>query len=391
MPASSDARLTVTADFHDPRHEGRARSCRNRPVPRLGRLFERTGDTDVTIALSIHASSTQFFMSTTQVMPRVELKAVVTGLPATTKLDFTWRVQFDYSHFLQVPGARRRNVRTKSHPPMPALKGNPVVVPFTTAMCGQLTVTVEVMIDGKLVKATRDDILIGGTNPSAAELRRVVGSSVVRKLIQQESGGQQFSDTGTRRWQATAINPNWSGDNLRGVGLGQLTNDPPTDDDIWNWRSNATDLGRRFVAKRHSAAKLHTRIAASSRFQDEVKALNAWRALEGLAALKPVLPPLTSAQQDAEGLRAYNGFGIKVAGQYLDYVHEFEPARVVLVSAKRKDAAGQPVKSALLLDVDTAGHAKWTQISGAERERRYNSSHKIGEPNYVAMVLAQAD
>jgi hypothetical protein len=301
-------------------------------------------------------------------MPQITLQAMIQGIPIQAKPVFTWSFKLEYNDFIAVDGSRRRNVRTKVHPAMPNKTGNPVTVPLSTLMCGKLTVTVETMVDGKKLSATRNDILVGGTNPTAADLRAMVPQSILRKMIKQESGGKQFSDTSGGGWTAFAINPNWSGDNLRGVGLGQLTNPPPEDADIWNWRANASDLQQRFRQKRAPAATLHARIAASQRFLDEAKALN-------------------DGQQDLEGLRAYNGFGIEVSGQYLHYIHEFEPAMTVLTSATRKGPGGQPLKSPAVLDVDVGGNAKWVQISGAERLRRYGGSGP-GDPDYVAHVLS---
>jgi hypothetical protein len=321
-------------------------------------------------------------------MPEITVEAVVVGVAPKTKLEFAWTFKLEYNDFIVIPGARRRNVRTKVHPPMAAKTGNPVVVPLSTLMCGKLTVTVETNLNGQKLSAKREDIFVGGTNPTAVELQAEVTQPLIRKMIRQESGGKQFSDNATATWAAQALNPNWSGDGLRGVGLGQLTNPAPADDDIWNWRTNAQHLQQRFLAKRTPGSTLHTRIAASSRYQSEAKALADWRKAEGLPSLAVTLPALNSDQQDREGLRAYNGFGIKVAGQYLDYVHEYEPATMVLTSAKRKDAAGQPLKSPPVLDVDASGQVKWTQISGAERLSRHGNT-RYGEPDYVAKVLAQ--
>ncbi|NTV95813.1 MAG: hypothetical protein HGA75_10400 [Thiobacillus sp.] len=340
------------------------------------------------IAIKVH--NTHHYMSTVPAMPKIAVQAVVTGAPPQAKLEFTWSFKLEYNSFIATTGARRRNVRTKVHPPMTAQKGNPVVVPLSTLMCGKLTVTVETSLNGQKLSASRDDIFVGGTNPSVAELHGAVNQRVVRKMIQQESGGKQFSDNFNGMWSAHALNPNWSSDNLRGVGLGQLTNPPPLDEDIWNWRKNASHLQQRYSAKRASAATLHTRIASSQRYKDEAKALSDWRKAEGLSPLTITLPALDSDQQDREGLRAYNGFGIRVAGQYLDYIHEFEPATTVVTSSKRKGSNGQPLKSSLVLDVDSTGHVKWVQISGAERLRRYGGV-KHGEPDYVARVLAQPD
>ncbi|MBU6258765.1 MAG: hypothetical protein KGJ30_06035 [Burkholderiales bacterium] len=78
-----------------------------------------------------------------------------------------------------------------------------------------------------------------------------------------------------------------------------------------------------------------------------------------------------------------------MAGEYLKYVHEFEPATTVLVSSKRKGPKGQPMQSPQVLDVDASGRAKWVQIDGAERIRR-QGGRKFGDPDYVAHVLSRS-
>jgi hypothetical protein len=340
------------------------------------------------VAIRIDPDVTRYYLSLVPAMPRVELHATVIGAAAGAPDAFAWDFALDYAGFLPVPGGRSRNVIPKRHPAIPAMRGNPVVVPFATLMCGRLTVTVRAVIGGQQVTATRNDILIGGANPTAADLVTAVPGQLIRKLIQQESGGKQFSDSVGSAWSAHAVNPNWSSDNLRGVGLGQLTNPPPEDSDIWNWRSNARNLQQRFQGKRRSAATLHTRIAASARFRAEAQALNAWRQAEGLQPLDIRLPSLTADQQDNEGLRAYNGFGRKVAGEYLDYIHEYEPRTTVLTSATRKGRDGRPLTSPRVPDVDATGLGSWSQVSGAERRRRSGGTAP-GDPDYVAHVLAQ--
>ena len=341
--------------------------------------------------ITIKVGATQHCMSTLPAMPEITLQAVVQGGAVAATTDFNWTFALEYPDFIAIPGSRRRNVRSKQHPAMAPRKGNPVVVPFTTLMCGKLSVAVEASVNGQRLGARRDDLLVGGANPSVAELRAAIADSLLRKLIAQESGGNQFSDTGNRAWVAQALNPNWSGDNLRGVGLGQLTNPPPVDDDIWNWRSNALHLQQRFAAKRTLGTRLHTRIAASNRFKTELEALSAWRRAEGLRPRTVTLPPLNPHQLDCEGLRAYNGFGPTVAGQYLEHIHEFEPATTVLTSARRLAPNGQPLRSPPVPDIDAiTGQVQWVQISGAERLRRYGGV-RSGDVDYVANVLARPD
>lgn len=60
--------------------------------------------------------------------------------------------------------------------------------------------------------------------------------------------------------------------------------------------------------------------------------------------LTVTLHALNSHRQDCETQCEYDGFGTKVAGQYPDSAHEFEPATSVLTPSKRKGSAGLPLK-----------------------------------------------
>ena len=337
--------------------------------------------------MTITATGTAFYITLAPAMPVVELTATIAGATVPPGTVFTWTFALNYPGFISVPRGFRRNGRARSHPAMNPVTGNPVRVPFTAVTGGNLTATVTATVAGQVLTATRTDILIGGTNPASSDLAALIPDKLMRQMIQQESGGAQFND-GRGGLPTQAINPNWSQDNLRGVGLGQLTVPPPSAEEAWNWRTNAASLQSRYRAKRQSAATLHTRIMASARFQGEVRALNDWRRAEGLPPLQVTLPILTTEQQNWEGLRAYNGFGVKVAGQYLDYIHEFEPALTTLTSTTRRTPAGQSLTSPAVPAVSATGAGSWRQISGAERNTR-SGGHAPGDPHYVAHVLAQ--
>jgi hypothetical protein len=341
------------------------------------------------VTASINTAQTRYYMTTAPAMPKIQLQGVVQGLPAQAKPEFFWSFLLEYSEFIQVPGAFRRNVRTKKLLSIPTAKGNAVTVQLSELMCGKLTVWLDVTFSGNKVRVKRDDIMIGGTNPSSSEIKAAVLNPLVRKLIKQESRGQQFADTLVGN-AAFAMNPNWSSDNLRGVGLGQLT-PPPTDADIWNWRTNAQSTVKIFGEKRKWATNLHTKISKSDRFVAEATALNDWLVAEGMPRRTITLPALTAAQLDLEGLRGYNGYGVKISGQYYNSLaFEHEPATTILTSTKRKATNGQPLRSPRVLVVDATGSVSWRQISGAERRLRYGTA-KSGEPDYVAKVLAQTD
>lgn len=222
----------------------------------------------------IDAVATRFYISTAPAMPEVVLTAVVTGAAAPPASSYRWTFALAYPGFIPAPQAHPRPASARRHPAIAPTTGNPARVPFTVVTGGRLTATVEVMVGGAKLSATRDDILIGGTNPTATDLAIAVPVRLMRQMIQQESGGAQFND-GRGGLPARAINPNWSQDGLRGVGLGQLTNPPPTPEEAWNWRTNAAALQNRFRGKRTPGTTLHTRMMASRRFQAEVAALNA--------------------------------------------------------------------------------------------------------------------
>ena len=345
-------------------------------------------------SLTIKAVSNRFYMTSTPSMPMIELEAAWDAPRSGPVPVFNWTFALAYTGFIAVPGSITRNtlhkdtpVVPKHHPPMRDATGQRVRVPLTTPMCGVLTVSVETIVQGVRISARRDDIYIGGTNPSPEELAAAVQVPLMRRMIRQESGGNQFSDTGARRLVATATNPNWSGDGNAGVGLGQLTVPAPSDADVWNWRTNAADLQERFRAKRASGKTLHSRMMLSARYKAEAKALNEWRVAEGLPPVIPLLLPLNDEQLDREGLRAYNGFGFRLSSEYLERVHEYEPVSGFLTSAKRKTASGELLNSPRLLMIEN-GNAVWHQISGAERQARYGG-RRTGEANYVAQVLAQ--
>jgi hypothetical protein len=334
----------------------------------------------------------RYYMSTVPAMPVIVLTAKVDNVPMPHLLTYNWLITLVYdSYIVTTPGQRTYQVRTKTHPPLPPMTGQQVTVPLTSLMCGRLTATVSTTIQGQFRTVTRKDILIGGTNPSSGELAGVVPEVIVRKLIKHESTSRQFYDSGVGGVVTQAINPNWSQDNLKGVGLGQLTNPAPSDADIWNWRQNALSLQSRFKSNRTSANGLATSIQNSTRFKNEVAALNAWRQAEGQPALNVTVPALTTEQRDWAALRRYNGLGPEVEGQYLSRIHEFEPEMTQYTSARRKAANGTPL-TATLLSVGAGGAIVWHQITGAERSKRYSDAGKtkgLGDPNYVANVLAK--
>ena len=104
-------------------------------------------------------------------------------------------------------------------------------IPFTQIRGGDLTVSVSVAVAGATLTASSAGLTVVGTNPNLGSLQSAAAQAneAFRKLTRLESGLRQFRTPGC---------PLFSGDNLGGVGLCQLTSPAPTDDQVWSWRAN---------------------------------------------------------------------------------------------------------------------------------------------------------
>lgn len=135
------------------------------PINRLPSNGKRTF-----LVLTIEATDTRFFIDLVPAMPQVSLTAKLDGKPVASNV-CTWRFALEYPDFIAVPLGQARPVTPKIHPPIAPVSGNPAIVPFSTLMCGRPIATVEIMSGGPSRTETRKDILIGGSNPTASDLR----------------------------------------------------------------------------------------------------------------------------------------------------------------------------------------------------------------------------
>jgi hypothetical protein len=221
---------------------------------------------------------------------------------------------------------------------------------------------VEQRVDGRLVRRL-DGLRILGTDPTEAAVRAYVDTlpvpgrwptntqyefrQIVRKMIAHESGGvHQFDPNGL---------PLWSSDNQRGVGLMQITDPAPTDDEVWDWRRNVA----RGVAIL-GGEKLRTAINRLDRLRAAVQreAVQAG----GRAA------PITGDMIALQAVRGYNGYN-----NGRGVIDEWRPVR---------DGRGR------LVIVD--GQTQWERVPAAARTPR-DPERPRGEPNYVNRVLGTAD
>ncbi len=294
-------------------------------------------------------------------MPVIEALARIAGVtpdptPTTT---FTWTASIDFSAASCANGP----VRTISHAPIVQdVPGGHFSPSFTEMRGGILTLTVEAQFGGQVLTASATGIRIVATNPSSAVIAQKFPDKTLRQIASHESGLRQFESNGAC--------PLWSRDRRGGVGLMQITNPKPTDDDVWDWTANLKRGQNILKEKEAVALRYPARVRNSRAFQALVTRFNQARQQAGKPSLTITLPEFAADQLRLDMIRGYNGFaGTDAFGNVL---HEF---RVPL------DAAGNLI-AAEQSDGQTAVIA-WQQVPAADRPQ--NS----GDPNYVVNVTRQ--
>ncbi len=292
-------------------------------------------------------------------MPAV--KAVCEFFSHTPPQRFEWTATLE----LEPAGVPHAMGRVTRHPAMRAMtEAAEFIVPFTAVRGGTLTVNVTATVDGKQATASAK-VPVLGTNPTAALLRAEGAPELLLKLMMAESGLRQFGTKGEG-----AGYPLFSGDNLGGVGLGQITIPAPTDDEVWHWQANLRAALALFEQKQQAARHYLTTYAASPAFQELVSAFNAHRKTAGKAAVEVTLAPFTPEMLDNETLRLYNG----EAGR----VHEYVARQAGGLLEVKLDADGKH------------GKAEWAQVTAEERKARYVAQgipqSRWGDPDYVSNV-----
>jgi len=185
-------------------------------------------------------------------------------------------------------------------PAFPAIRG------------GQLTLIVRATIGTQHLEAHTQGIVIEATNPPAADLRAALPHDTIARIACQESRFRQFNAAANG---GVGLCPLWSGDNLGGVGIFQITRPSPTDEQVWNWRSNAAGGVSIFNQKVAGARGYPARVRNSAGFRGLVTQFNNDRQSHGLPALTIQLPEFTSGdfnnnlqQLELDAIRGYNGW-----------------------------------------------------------------------------------
>jgi len=305
-------------------------------------------------------------------MPVIVAQAKIVGVPTNVALTtpLTWRVRlrFDAAHCPHGPD------RQIDHPDIvKTVVGGTFAISFTLVRGGSLSISVRANIAGRVLTAHSSHLDIRGTNPALQDLRAALPHNTLRRIARFESGGgRQFiaaADGGV------GACPLWSGDNLGGVGIMQITVPRPTDNQVWNWRENVAKGIEIFNQKIAGARGYPAQVRNSHGFAQLVQHFNAERHKHKLPAIPVDLPEFTTGDFDAnlqqlelDTIRGYNGWGGR--DHFGFPLHEF---RVAL------DANGH-----LRVNLDPSGTkatAIWEQVPAAARPQSF------GDPDYVNHVL----
>jgi hypothetical protein len=311
-------------------------------------------------------------ITATPEMPLMSFRANVQGADPLVvfQTKFNWVLQISFS----AAACRNGPNRSINHTHRQSDTGAVLIPFFTLVRGGSLTVSVSATINGKIIRDQMSGIRIVATNPTRAALFAALPNDTMRRMALQESGGKQFAAAANG---GVSPCPLWSGDRLGGVGIFQITLPRPTDDEVWNWRSNVAKGLDIFRQKLAVSRGYPAQVRSSGGFKQLVRAFNADRRTRGLPPLTITLPDFTSGdfdnnllQLELDAIRGFNGFA---GGDGLGHpLHEFRVGiqrgrlRVVKIDEQAK-----------------TGEAEWERVPAAQRPQ------DTGDPNYVARVLRQ--
>ena len=296
-------------------------------------------------------------------MPVIVAEAAITGMTPdpTPNTTFTWVVKI---HFQCSDCSSGSDKEIDDEFRITSVGGRcPITFPHVRG--GDLTITVSADLATGCYEKISKGLKIQGMNPPRHEINVACGVVALQKICCQESGRRQFDavpETGV------ADCPLFSGDRQGGVGLMQITNPAPTDDDHWDWRANIVHGTQIFDSKRPTASQYPAAVRGSAAFGQLVQRFNAGRN----PPVNVVLPDFTPQQLELDMIRGYNGWAGRDAFGHA--LHEF---RVPV------DAQGNLQVN---LDGGNRGVIAWEQVPAGDRPHGPGS---WGDPNYVANVQEQ--
>jgi hypothetical protein len=293
-------------------------------------------------------------------MPTIQAQARFVGLtpdptPTTT---FTWVIKIKF----QCSACTNAIAREINDEFRLTSIGGTCPIRFPNVRGGALTIAVAVDLPTACYGAETKGLQIRGVNPPRAVVNAACGTVSLQKMVLQESGRRQF-DAASDGGVSTC--PLFSGDHQGGVGLLQITNPRPTDDDHWDWQANINHGIQIMNGKRNIARGYPAQVRNSAAFRLLQQQFIAGRNPPPVI----VLPDFTADQLELDAIRGYNGYGGRDA--FGNHLHEF---RVPV------DAAGN---LRVTVGANNRGTIEWERVPAADRPQGF------GDPNYVNNVLRQ--
>ncbi len=305
----------------------------------------------------------QFVIDATPKMPAVSVAVAISGLGAdpTPRTAFTWSAQVRFNP----SGACRHGPnRIFALDANGTHVGSPIPIVFSDIMGGHLTITVTAQVAGKQLSARAGGMRILATNPTRAAIQTQIADDILQRIACHESGQIQFDAAPG----ATSLCPLWSGDNLGGAGIFQITSPAPTSAQVWNWTANVAAGRAKLESGRQAARNYRSQILQSHTWRAMVDELNKQRRAAHRSEIRIDIPPLSPDQVEDDAIRAFNGYGTE-RDAFGYPLHEFR---------LRMDAGR------LHVNVDEAARTGMTEWQRTPVEQRGRS----GDPNYVHHVRA---
>jgi len=250
------------------------------------------------ITSNLAAGEDRFRITADAQMPDITVTAAMQGGRLPDNAVFEWSATLEFNSH-QAPNGGTRNTH---HPdiapqtgPSPSWR-----IPFTQVSGGELIVKV-VMRAGSRSERESKKWEIVGNNPTSADIRIFFNGiaangteakrTAFRKLMRHESDLRQF--LAPNYW------PLYSEDGKGGVGLCQLTDPTPTDEQTWDWQENVRVGWALYQVKEREARGYPGREQQRARFRQLVDVWNR-HTRPGLQALPVVLPARTDARHAAQ-------------------------------------------------------------------------------------------
>jgi hypothetical protein len=232
------------------------------------------------VILSYDPPGPEFAITEECKMPTIKVTARLENAGPATPMAMAMPHQWKVNLVFTGANCKHSMNRRMEHPEINASTlTSTFTIPFTQIRGGDLTIEVSVRTGNSIGMATgrSQGLKVIGTNPStAALLQAAIMTDAFKRLMRHESGLQQF-----RPRQCPYI----SRDNLGGVGICQITNPRPTDDQVWSWKENLKRGLELYKEKENVARSYPRRGRESKAFKDLVTAYNTARVAKSTAGI----------------------------------------------------------------------------------------------------------